>query len=591
VSSVAELLRLARRYWPSYAAAAAALAVGTALFLAVPRSLGLLVTLLPHVTDPGVAPRVYVPAVNIALLLVLHAACAGVYSYLVTNASERIVNDLRAAFFRGLVSRPLDECSPRQLGEIASEFSSDLAVIQGGLSDTLIDFLRHAIVTAGAIVALFFVDLRMTAISLAGVMVIALVILAFMKLATRAVVTVQRYRARTVALLLEAASNAYVIQAYDRTEYMNARFVERLDDTFARVRSQLRLVTLMNPVSLSVFTVMICGTLAFGIHEVQTGRLSVAELVSYITYAVVLVASVSQVGFLAGRLQQSGAMLAKHEALLRPTLPGAEAAPNPLFPPRTAPPPAAAPAPGYELHEVVFRYPGAEQDALQGVSFGLPAGAVSAVIGESGAGKSTVAGLLCGIYRPGAGAVRFAGAGGRELHAAAWPSRHQVAVVPQEPFLFAGTVAENVAFGREAVTPADVERALRAAQVLDHVRSLPGGCEAGVEEGGRNFSRGQRQRLALARALAGRPRVLVLDEATASVDVVSEQAIHAAIQALRGQVTVVVIAHQGRLLSGVDHLVVLDRGRVAYAGTPARSDLTLDLAASLRQWRREPVQA
>ncbi|HET6233096.1 MAG TPA: ABC transporter ATP-binding protein [Longimicrobiaceae bacterium] len=587
MNRVLRLLALTRGRRGEYGAAIAALTLGTIFFLSVPRNLGLLVAMLPHASDPRVGVRLYAPAMNIAALLMLQGVCTAVYGYLVANASERIANGLRAAFFRNLVSRPLDECSPRQLGEVASAFSSDLGVIQGGLSDTLISFLRHSIFTVGAIVALFFVDLRMTMISLGGVALIAVVILAFIRLATAAVVAVQRYRGRTVSLLLEAASNAYVIQAYDRVDYMDARFVERLDETFARVRRHLRLMTLMNPVSLVVFAVVICGTLAFGLSEVRTGRLGVADLVAYITYAVVLVASVSQIGVLAGRLQQAGAMLEKHESLLSPA-PAAGA--GPLFPPvlhgaASASSPSGAAPFGYVLDGVGFGYPGTEHPALVDVSFEIPAGRMTAIVGESGAGKSTVAGLLCGIYRPASGVLRFA-AGPGEGPGEAPPSRREVAVVPQEPFLFAGTVAENIGFGREWVTQGDVERAARAAQIHEHVHSLPGGYEAGVDEGGRNFSRGQRQRIALARALAARPRILILDEATASLDVVSERAIKSAIRALHGQVTIVVIAHNGELLTEVDHLVVLDRGRVVHAAAPGDATVTHDLFARLTQVRR-----
>ncbi|MFP2905397.1 ABC transporter ATP-binding protein [Pyxidicoccus sp. 3LFB2] len=589
MKNVLRLLTLTRAHWRSYAVALVALTAGTLLFLAVPRNLAVLLSQLPQLADPEQGLTFFAPAINIALLLVAHAVCVGIYSYLLSNASERIVNRLRASFFGNLISRPLDECSPKQLGEIASEFSSDLSIIQGGLSETLINFLRHSIFTLGAMIALFIVDARMTAISMGGVLIIAMVLLVFIKMATRAMVSVQRYRSRTVSLLLESASNAYVIQAYERIDYMNARFVERLDDTFARVKSHLRLMSLMNPISMVVFTAVISGTIAFGVFELRNGRLTVADLVSFITYAVVLVASVSQVGFLAGRLNQAGVMLAKHEAILSGVRPEPAPRASSLFrlPARPGEPGANLPSAssfGYALENVVFHYPGSERPALGGVSFRIPAGQVTAIIGESGAGKSTVAGLLCGIYRPRSGTLRFVDSDGAGCTVA--PSRQEIAVVPQEPFLFSGTVSENISFGREGLTASDIERAARAAQIHEHVHSLPGGYEAGVEEGGRNFSRGQRQRLALARALVTRPRILLLDEATASLDVVSERAIKSAIQGLRGQVTIVIIAHQGELLADVDHLVVLDRGSVVHAGAPGHASTSHELIGSLAQLRR-----
>ncbi|MFV2072658.1 MAG: ABC transporter ATP-binding protein [Thermoanaerobaculales bacterium] len=581
--SVLRLLALARVHWRVYAVAVLAIAIGTGCFLLVPRKMGEFVEALSHLTDARLDVALFRPAIDIAGLLILQALFTAVYSYLVAIASERIVNDLRGAFFSNLVSRPLDEASPKQLGAIASEFASDLAVIQAGLSDTLTGFLRHAIFTIGAVTALFFVDFWMTAISLAGVGIISLVILAFVKLATKAVVSVQRYRARTVSLLIEAATNAYVIQAYDRIDYMDARFVERLEETFARVKRHLRLMAFMNPVTLVVFAVIISGTLALGILAVREGRLSVADLVSYFTYAVVLVASVSQIGQLAGRLYQSGVLFEKHGELLSPIAADPAARPGQFILPGDS----ALPAPrestfGYVLENVAFSYPGTEHLALSDVSFAVPAGLVTAIIGESGAGKSTVAGLFCGVFRPTSGTIRFIDRDGNAIEP---PSRGRIAVVPQEPSLFAGTVSENISFGRPGLGTADIERAAREAQIHDHIRGLPGGYEAGVEEGGRNFSRGQQQRLALARALVGRPRLLILDEATASVDVVTEDAIKTAIQALRGEATIVVIAHQGKLLTEVDHLIVLDRGRLATSGPPGRPDVANEVVVHLSQLR------
>ncbi len=583
LGSVLRLLALAHPHWRTYMVVLLALALETGCFLLLPGRIGELVAALSRMRSAPVSTELFRPASAIAGLLILQALFAAVESYFVSRTSEHIVNGLRVSFFRNLISRALDESSPKQLGRIASEFSSDLLVIQGGLSETLINFLRHGLFTVGAVTALFLVDFRMTAVSLAGVGIVALVILAFIKFATKAVVSVQEYRARTVALLLESASNAYVIQAYGRIGYMSSRFVERLEQTFERVKRQLLIIALMNPVTLVVFAVIVYWTLSHGMAAVRDGRLSVAALVAYLTYALVLVVSVSMFGHLGGRLHQSGALLEKHAQVLSPGKITPTIRGDWLFGPSGGDLPAhRKPAIGYTLKNVSFSYPGAEQEALVNVSFDVPAGRVTAIIGESGAGKSTVAGLLCGVYCPSSGSVGFVDAEGAAVLP---PSRHDLAVVPQEPFLFSGTVFENIAFGREGLSSSDVESAARKAQIHDHIRDLPGRYRAGVEEGGRNFSRGQQQRLALARALVARPRLLILDEATASVDVVTERAIKATVQALRGETTIIIIAHQGELLADIDHLVVLDCGRLVHAGAPSGSDATHDLVLHLTRRR------
>ena len=168
-----------------------ALVLGTGCFLLVPKKIGEFVSALSQMSGAQLNAELFRPASEIAGLLILQALFSAVYSYLMSHTSEHIVNGLRVSFFRNLISRRLDEASPKQLGQVASEFASDLVVIQGGLSETLIGFLRHVIFTVGAVTALFLVDFKMTAISLAGVGVIAIVILVFIRLATKAVVSVR----------------------------------------------------------------------------------------------------------------------------------------------------------------------------------------------------------------------------------------------------------------------------------------------------------------------------------------------------------------------------------------------------------------
>ena len=206
---------------------------------------------------------------------------------------------------------------------------------------------------------------------------------------------------------------------------------------------------------------------------------------------------------------------------------------------------------------------------LSDLSFGIPAGKVTAIVGESGAGKSTVASIICGLYQPKEGWVEVLGADGEPTGLRPDVLGARIAIVPQEPFLFAGTILENITFGPNPSADAQAHQAAAAARIHDYILGLSGGYHAGIEEAGKNLSRGQRQRLAIARALAGNPSVIVMDEATASLDVVSERAIKAVIDDLRGSVTFVIIAHQGALLTGVDHCVALSRGTVRAEGTIA----------------------
>ncbi|HEY4083134.1 MAG TPA: ABC transporter ATP-binding protein [Burkholderiaceae bacterium] len=556
MSSFIALLALARSRWPAYLAAVLCVAAGTGMFLVIPQKLGALVQAVSSARGAEVAAPSFYPALTIALLLVGQAVMMAAYGYIVALVAEKIGNELRAAFFHHLILKPID-VGAEQLGAIASQFSSDLAIIQGGLSDTLVSFLRHALFTAGALVAMFLVDTRMAVVCIGSVLIVALVVSAFIHHATKALLRVQAQRARTVALLVESASNAYVIQAYGRSAYFDERFRERLADTYREIVGSLRLMSLINPVSLTVFAFAILGIMGYGFGAVASGRLSVADLVAFITYAVILVASVSQLGMTLGQMRQASAMLEKHGPLLRTTTASPPMAGTGLTAPRR---PTELPPLKIRFEAVSYSYPGASKAALREVSFEVPAGRVTAIVGESGAGKSTLAGLMNGLLAPASGCVT--------LEPAPQDRAAAIGIVPQNPFLFAGTVAENIGFGREHIDRQDMAWAASAAHIHTHITQLAEGYDEVLQEKGNNLSRGQQQRIALARALAGRPAALILDEATASLDAISERAIRLAMDDLRGRMTVVVIAHHGEILSGVDHLIVLDQGRVIYEGPP-----------------------
>lgn len=568
MKELVSLLKLTRTQLRTYCIAFVALTVGTGTMLFVPPLFGRVLNSFQTLAEGKDAPTARHSLLLIAGLVSLDALATVAYTFLVALASERVINELRARFFRNLLSQPLDERSPKHLGQIASEFASDLALVQDGFSSTLLNFLRHGMFAVGGLCALLYIDLRLTLVAFLGVGVFGGVIVFFIKQANQAILSIQHYRAKVMSLLLEGASNAYIIQAYARTAYLSRRFDEWLGETFRRVRTFLLVASCISPVSLMLFALVMTAVAFYGIRELRTDDITVAQLVTYFSYAIVLVLSASQVGYLGGRLRQASLMLAKHEDMLvcageRDIAAGAN---------NLAPRIASGEQYGFIAQNVTFRYPGKGSPVLTDVSFTISPGCLNAIVGESGAGKSTIAALLCGLYRAQSGFLRLTARNGTPIDAGPGDFRQGIALVPQDPFLFAASITENITFGREGISEAQVRQAAMAARIHDFIMTLSDGYRTVIQEGGKNLSRGQRQRISIARALVSRPSIMILDEATASLDAISERAIQALIEDLRGRVTFVVIAHQGALLSNVDHLIALQLGEVLFEGHPSQID-------------------
>ena len=249
-------------------------------------------------------------------------------------------------------------------------------------------------------------------------------------------------------------------------------------------------------------------------------------------------------------------------------------------------PPKSVEAIGFDVQfdDVVFGY-AAGSPVVQHVSFHVPAGSVTAIVGPSGSGKSTLLNLLARFWDVEQGAVRIGGADVRVLDPDALHGL--VTVVFQAPYLFSGTIFDNIAFGRKGAPPEDVEAAARAAQAHDFIMALPNGYGTRVEEAGANLSGGERQRISIARAILKDAPIVLLDEATASIDASNQRAIHAALHALAAGKTVIVVAHRLSTIRDADQIVVLDKGRVAERGGHAELLQANGLYAQLwRQWTR-----
>ena len=354
----------------------------------------------------------------------------------------------------------------------------------------------------------------------------------------------------------ELLSGMNVIRAFGREEHERHRFERssrRVRDTFFRIDMLSGLIAPLHEV-LSVLLVL--GIL---IESVLSGRSSLPLLVAF---AMVLLRLQPQLRYIGG----AWVSLASADSAVRDVMGLLDRADKTYI--RSGRIAVAEPARAVTFEDVSFGYPGGTRPALEHVSLTIPAGRTTALVGPSGAGKSTVVNLLCRFYDPDRGAVRVDGRDLRELELARW--RRAIGIVSQDVYMFGATVRENIAYGGhdgEAVADAaTVMEAARLADAHEFISALPDGYDTLIGDGGIALSGGQRQRLALARAIVRNPRILVLDEATNSLDSLSEHAIHEALDRFSDGRTVVVIAHRLSTIERAHNIVVLDEGRLAEQG-------------------------
>lgn len=366
----------------------------------------------------------------------------------------------------------------------------------------------------------------------------------------------QQLRAEVSAIGHESFDGALVVKTMGREAEETQRFRERAEDLRDALIRVGRLRGLFDPLLETLPHVGTLAVLLVGTARLRQGAIDVTELVSVAYLFTVLAFPVRAIGWVLGELPRSVAGWDRVQRVLSAT--------GQMRYGQQLPADGAAPA-SLRFGQVGFRYEGAAAPVLHDVSFAVPAGRTVALVGATGSGKSTIASLACRLVDPDPGAIALDGVDLRELTAAGLA--RTVALVPQVPFGFDDTIRENVSLDRSGIDDADVWQALRLAQADGFVAALPDGLDTVVGERGTSLSGGQRQRLTLARALAGRPRLLILDDATSAVDPRVESAILAGLRG--GGTSILVVAYRRATIALADQVVYLERGRVAARGTHA----------------------
>ena len=519
---------------------------------------------LRHVVDQGFGsgdPQLLNEALAALIGVAVTLAIATYFRfYLMMTTGERVVTDLRRAVFDHIIGLEPAFFEVTRTGEVVSRLTADATLLQQVIGYGLSMFVRNLVMMTGATLMLFVVSWKLALFVLLGVPATLVPILLLGRRVRRLSRDNQDRVADVSAYVDEAVHEIRTVQAYVHEASDKAAFAQHAEAAYgagvARIRQKSVLIALVMLIAFSAVGVI----LWVGGHDVLGGRLTAGELSAFVFYASVVAMGAGTVSEVWGELQRAAGATERLLELL-------DTKPAIAAPGVPAPPPVAVHG-AIELAELRFAYPARpESVALERFSLAVAPGECVALVGPSGAGKSTVFALLLRFYDPQTGRVRIDGIDVSALDPRVL--RSLIAVVPQEPVIFAASVLENVRYGRPQATREEALRACEQAFALEFVERLPQGLDSMLGERGVTLSGGQRQRLSIARALLADRPILLLDEATSALDAASERMVQQALAALERGRTTLVIAHRLATVRHADRIVVMDRGAIVAQGTHA----------------------
>lgn len=493
-------------------------------------------------------------AFGLVVVLVQWAAQVG-ETRMTGRTGERVLYSLRLKIFAQLQRLGLDYYERELTGRIMTRMTTDVDALSTFLQTGLVTAFVSVVTFFGIMVALLVLDVELALVVFATLPVLVIGTFFFRRKSVKAYELARERISVVNADLQESVSGLRIVQAFRRERDGADRFAARSDHyREARVRGQW-LISVYFPFVQLLSSVAAAAVLIVGAGRVDDGTLTTGALVAYLLYIDLFFAPVQQLSQVFDGYQQATVSLGRIQELLQePTSTGDRDAPLDVPSLRG----------DIAFEDVSFAYDG-EEAALTGVDLRIPAGQTVAFVGETGAGKSTLVKLVARFYDPTGGRITADGTDLRDLDMTAY--RHRLGVVPQEAYLFAGTVRDAIAYGRPEATDAEVEAAARAVGAHDMIATLDDGYLHEVAERGRNLSAGQRQLIALARAELVDPDILLLDEATASLDLASEALVNQATDRIAGRRTTLVVAHRLTTAARADRVVVMDHGRVVEDGT------------------------
>ena len=550
------LIRIVRNYLRPYRGAMALLVTlqlaGTIASLYRPSLNGRIIDLGVARGDTGYILRTGGWMLAVSLLQIAATIAA---TWLGARAAASLGRDLRADIFARVGDFSAQEVSRFGAPTLISRNTNDVTQVQTVVFMGAVMMVAAPIMMVGGVIMALREDVGLSWLVAVAVPLLALSV----ALVIRKMIPQFRLMQESVdwvnRVLREQITGIRVVRAFVRENHERERFAAANTQYTGTALAVGRLMALVFPIVMLVFNASTVAVLWFGAHRVDAGQMQVGELTAFMSYLMQILMSVMMATFMSMMIPRATVSAGRIAEVLDTSSTVVEPA-APIALPRQGT--------GVELVDVEFTYPGADAAVLQGVSLTAEPGKTTAIIGSTGAGKSTLLSLIPRLYDVTGGSVRIGGVDVRE--AALEDVWARIGLVPQKPYLFTGTVASNLRYGDADATDEQLWEALRIAQAEDFVRAMPAGLESPIAQGGTNVSGGQRQRLAIARALVARPEVFLFDDSFSALDLATDARLRAALRPVTRHTAVIVVAQRVSTIVDADHIVVLDGGKVVGTG-------------------------
>ncbi|WP_108835949.1 ABC transporter transmembrane domain-containing protein [Tateyamaria sp. Alg231-49] len=553
IGALRELAPFVLPYWPLLIAAFLALVTTAIVSLTLPLAVRRVVDNFGS-EDPHILDLYFMAAIGIAGLL---AVGTGVRYALVTRLGERVVADIRKAVFDRVIGMSPSFYENIMTGEVLSRITTDTTLILSVIGSSVSIALRNLLIFIGGLALMLLTSAKLTGLVLLIVPAVVVPILVLGRKLRVLSRENQDWIAASSGRASEQLSAVQTVQAFTHEAASRAMFSDVTEASYGSAKRRITTRALMTVIVIFLTFSGIVGVLWIGANDVRAGLMSQGALIQFVIYAVMVAGSVAALSEIIGELQRAAGATERLVELLQTRDEVRDI---------DTPAELAQPIRGQiTFEDVHFAYPARPKiAALDGTSFDIQPGETVAFVGPSGAGKTTVIQMLLRFYDPQSGHVRLDGVDVATLERETF--RQNIALVPQDPMIFAASAAENIAFGRPGASRQEVEAAAKAAAAHDFVSALPQGYDSPLGERGVMLSGGQKQRIAIARAILRDAPVLLLDEATSALDAESERAVQDAVDKLAKGRTTLIVAHRLATVKKADRIIVLDQGRIVAQG-------------------------